>query len=110
MDFKSAFTRLAPLFAGLSLCMCVYVWLRYPDVIKFLNNLFPYQVPLHAAHVYLAFLLTLPSVDCQPGDTEDIDEYLDSLALVNPGSGLPMVGGMGGVDVAGNCWGSNSDD
>lgn len=109
MDFKSAFTRLAPLFAGLTLCMYVYVWLRYPDVLSFLHNLFPHQAPLLAAHTYMAFLLTLQWPGGHAGDTEDLDAYLDALALVNPGSGLTMVGGMGGVDIAGNTWGSDSD-
>lgn len=109
MDFKSAFTRLAPLFAGLTLCMYVYVWLRYPDVLSFLHNLLLHQAPLLAAHTYMAFLLTLPRAEGHAGDTEELDEYLEALALVNPGSGLPMVGGMGGVDVDGNTWGSDSD-
>jgi len=29
---------------------------------------------------------------------------------INPGSGLPMVGGMDGVDVCGNSWGCSSPD
>ena len=115
MGFKIAFTRLAPLFAGLTLCMYVYVWLRYPGVLSFLPQLFPHQAPLLAAHAYTAFVLTLPRAEGYVSDTEDLDEYLldeylEELTLVNPGSGLPMVGGMGGVDVAGNTWGSDSDD
>ena len=29
---------------------------------------------------------------------------------INPASGLPMIGGIGGVDVAGNPWGTTSDE
>jgi hypothetical protein len=31
----------------------------------------------------------------------------DSFALINPATALPMIGGVGGVDVAGNPWGCN---
>jgi hypothetical protein len=31
-------------------------------------------------------------------------------ALINPSSGLPMTGGMSGLDVAGNSWGTNFND
>lgn len=31
-------------------------------------------------------------------------------SCVNPANGLPMMGGMGGVDVEGNPWGTDSHD
>jgi len=30
--------------------------------------------------------------------------------LINPSTGLPMVGGMSGIDVQGNSWGTNNND
>lgn len=38
----------------------------------------------------------------------DTDE--SSITHVNPATGLPMCGGIGGVDVAGNPYGFNNDD
>jgi hypothetical protein len=39
---------------------------------------------------------------CNPFDDDDM-EQLDS--LVNPANGLPMIGGIAGVDVVGNAFG-----
>lgn len=36
--------------------------------------------------------------------------YTTEEFLVNPASGLPMIGGMGGVDVEGNLWGTDLHD
>lgn len=30
--------------------------------------------------------------------------------MVNPASGMPMIGGVSGLDVSGNSWGTNNDD
>lgn len=109
MDFKRAFARLVPLFAGLTLCMYIYVWLKYPDIVQFFDNLLTYQVPLIAAHAYLALIVTFRQDGHQPCDTDGLDDYLESLALVNPGSGMPMADGMGGVDAEGNTYGTDSD-
>ena len=37
--------------------------------------------------------------DCSPPHTE-----------INPATGLPMIGGMGGIDLAGNPYGTNFHD
>lgn len=39
------------------------------------------------------------------GDTED-----DFMTAVNPATGLPMIGGISGVDSSGNAFGQSSDD
>ena len=40
--------------------------------------------------------------------THSVDPQSTDVAEINPASGLPMVGGMGGLDIAGNPWGVDS--
>jgi len=40
----------------------------------------------------------------------DIFDDSDSSSVINPASGLPMIGGMGGLDVEGNAFGTDSHD
>lgn len=38
------------------------------------------------------------------------DDSFDGLSEINPATGLPMMGGVGGIDVAGNPYGFDNDD
>jgi hypothetical protein len=107
MDFKTAFRRLAPLFAVLTVCMHVYVWLKYQSVLAFLHNMFLHLAPLLAAHVYLAFLASRNHTIATGGEyvEEDGDDG-DDVLWVNPGTGSPMIGGIGGIDTSGYTYGS----
>lgn len=40
----------------------------------------------------------------------DDDHHSSKTTEINPANGLPMIGGIGGVDVAGNSYGTNSND
>jgi len=46
------------------------------------------------------------------GTSADIDIFddSDSSTVINPASGLPMIGGMGGLDAEGNVFGTDSHD
>lgn len=108
MNFRTAFARLATLFAGLTLCMYLYVWIQYPDILQFLRHVFPHQALVVAAHAICACLATLkPSHQvtsgCQDPDEEDFE-------WINPETGAPMLNGMGGVDAMGYPFGSGPDD
>lgn len=108
MNFKTAFTQLASVFSGLTLCMYAYVWTEYPDIIEFLNHLFPYQALVVAAHAFCAFLATLKPIHQVASNYHDPDD--EEFEWINPGTGAPMLNGMGGVDAMGYPFGSGPDD
>jgi hypothetical protein len=111
LRFKFVFERLAPLFVVLTLGMYAYVWNRYPNVLEFLRHVFTHQVPLLAAHTYLAFMITLNQNCVSPGEAVGEDEFSWEEELwINPGTGAPMIGGVGGVDVLGYPFGSGPGD
>jgi len=112
-SFKAAFERLAPLFAVMTVCMHVYVWLRYQDLKAFLDNMFLHLAPLLAAHAYLAFLASNNYVNvpvCSEEDSEvDAFGWNEDLC-VNPHTGAPMIGGIGGIDATGYTYGSGPSE
>lgn len=42
--------------------------------------------------------------------SDNVAGLQDEMCTINPASGLPMTGGCGGVDVAGNPYGMNTQD
>ena len=113
LTFKYAYRRTGPVFSALMLCMYAYTWGRYPSLVPFLDHAFLYQLPLIIVHAWFALALSWgPAESIAYEDEEfEIDGFENPPELIiNPGSGLPMVGGFGGVDVAGNAFGTHSDD
>jgi hypothetical protein len=112
LGFRAAFRRLALLFSAISLCVYPYAWFRHPGIVPFLDHAFEYQIPVLLTHVCLAWAASRGPAQCSGYDDEFESEGFDEpeLIVINPGSGLPMIGGMGGVDSEGNSFGSHSDD
>lgn len=52
-----------------------------------------------------ALAMSLEELD-MPGRSHTFDDFLE----INPATGYPMVGGIGGIDVMGNSYGFDNDD
>ena len=72
-------------------------------IFKWLNNFFgtPYSTHLDDSE---------DVCDTSELQCSDIHDYSHESTEINPANGLPMVGGIGGVDVEGNAYGTSSSN
>jgi len=106
--FRESYTRLAPLFLVLNVCLGVYLWIRHDGFLGMMHYLFPCMVPLFVGHALAAFIRMLPPAQQATWAAEDEEDF--ETIVVNPGTGAPMFFGAGGVDSMGYTYGCGPDD
>lgn len=107
--FRESYTRLAPVFLALNVCLGAYLWICHDGFLGMMHYLFPCMVPLLVGHALAAFIRTLPPAQQTTWVADDGDDGIETV-VVNPGTGAPMIGGVGGVDAMGYMYGNGPDD
>lgn len=107
ISFRSAMERVGIFFLVVTILLYVVLW-REHSVLE----IFPYHALVWVAHVCAAYVMSTSSG--RQGEAWDGDEFGSGFeelgeVVINPETGLTMVGGIGGVDAGGYSFGNGPD-
>jgi hypothetical protein len=109
LGFRRTFRRLAPVFSAVSLCAYPLAWFQHPGIVPFLDHAWEYQIPVLFVYVCVAWAVSREPTQYSAYDSGGETDELE-LIVINPGSGLPMIGKIDGVDTEGRAFGGHLED